>query len=122
MQEDKQYTDRTNVLHKEDIDMEQSTVIQGPHVRKLVTYDLMRHKPTDEDTGQEAHNWEEQLSGHKVEQVEDSHTTNQEMFADTQRQRANNTHKDTSSRYHHRSPFAGGAQFLLQESRAHLVE
>ncbi len=74
MQEDEQDTYRTDELYQEDIEMEYSDITQRTIVCKLVAHNLMRHKPTDEDAGEEAHNRQEQLSGNKIEEVKDCHT------------------------------------------------
>ena len=84
MQEDKQDTDGTDVLHQEDVEMEQRPVTQCPPVGKLIPHNLMRHEPADEDTGQEAHDGQEQLACHKVEQVEDRLAKHLYILADAQ--------------------------------------
>ena len=73
MQEDEQDTDWTDILHQEDVEMEQRDITQGAIVSELVAHKLMWNEPADEDTGQEAHNRQEQLARDKVEQVEDGH-------------------------------------------------
>ena len=50
--------------------MEQPYIIKCSHVGKFITHNLMRHKPPDQDTGQEANEWQQQLSRHKIEQTE----------------------------------------------------
>ena len=53
--------------------MKQSTIIERFQVCKLITDQLMRYKPTNEDTSQEANNRQEQLSSDKVKQIEQCH-------------------------------------------------
>ena len=73
MQEYEQDAERTHILHKEQVEMEQCHVAQRTPVSELIAHNLMRHEPADEDTGQEAHYRQEQLTSHKVEHVEDGH-------------------------------------------------
>ena len=69
MQEDKQDGQRTDILHQEDIEME-ITSTQRPPVGKLIVYQLMGSRPSDEDTGEESHDGQEYLAGDEVEPVE----------------------------------------------------
>lgn len=70
MQEYKQDADRTNVFHQEKIDMEQAAIIECSPVGEFVAHNLMWYKPTNQDTGQEAHDRQEQLTRDKVEEAE----------------------------------------------------
>ena len=56
MQKDKQYAQRADVLHQEEIDVEVVRYTQGTVVGELVVYQLMRYEPTNQDTSQEAYN------------------------------------------------------------------
>ena len=69
MQEDKQDTNRTDVLHQEEIDVEETRHPQCTIIRKLIMYQFVRHKPTNQDTCQEAHNGQEDLSRHEIEDI-----------------------------------------------------
>ena len=51
--------------------MEYMLIAQRAPVRKLILHNLMGYKPTDEDTGQEAHHGQEQLARHEIKQVEE---------------------------------------------------
>jgi hypothetical protein len=55
MEEDKENADRTYILHQKKIDMEERSIAQCPHIRKLISHILMRYEPAKEDTGKEAH-------------------------------------------------------------------
>ena len=71
MQEDEQNTNRTDIFHQEQIEVEESTVTKCSPVREFITDHLMRHKPTDKDTRQEAYDGKEQLSCGEIEEIED---------------------------------------------------
>ena len=68
MQENKQYRQRTDVLHQEQIQVEEPSAQRTP-VGKLLTHQLMRHKPSDKDTCQESDDRQEYLSRHEVKDV-----------------------------------------------------
>ena len=59
MQENKQNADRTYVLHKENVEVEQMAISQGAHISKLVAYYLMWYKPSYKDTCQESYDRQE---------------------------------------------------------------
>ena len=69
MEENKKYSQRADILHKEDVPMEEATW-QCPPVGEFVTHSLMRHSPANEYTGQEAHDRQEHLTRDKVKPVE----------------------------------------------------
>ena len=69
MQEDKEYSQRTHVLHKEQVEVEETSTQRAP-IGKLVVHHLMRHEPTNKDTSQEADNRQEYLTCYEVEPVE----------------------------------------------------
>ena len=71
MQEDKQYADGTYILHQEQINMEHRSIAQSTPVGELILHNFMRNKPTDEYTGEETHDGQEQLARYKVEEVEE---------------------------------------------------
>ena len=83
MQEDEQNTNRTDIFHQEQIEVEESIVTKCSPVREFITYHLMRHKPTDKDTREEAHDGQEELTSNEVEKVEKSLTEERKMFAYT---------------------------------------
>ena len=70
MEEDKQNAQRTDIFHQEDIKVEISADTQRATISKLIMYQLMRHKPAYQDTGQKTYDRQEDLSCHKVEDVE----------------------------------------------------
>ena len=70
MQEDKQDTERTDVLHQEEIDVEIARHTQCTIVCKLVVYQFMRYEPSDQDTCQETYHRQENLTCHEVEDIE----------------------------------------------------
>ena len=43
---------------------------QRAQVGKFIAHNLMGHKPTNEDAGEEAHDGQENLAGYEVEPVE----------------------------------------------------
>ena len=55
MQENKHDTDGAHIFHQEEIDMEQTAIIECSPVGEFVAHNLMWYKPTNQDTGQEAH-------------------------------------------------------------------
>ncbi len=69
MQKDKENGQRTDVLHEEDIEVEETSWQRSP-VGELVAYYLMRYEPTNKDAGQEAYDRQENLSGDEVKPVE----------------------------------------------------
>ena len=71
MEEDKQNTNRADVLHQEHIEMVHGDITQSAIVGKLLAHQLMRYEPTNEDTSEEAHNRQEQLTCDEVEKIED---------------------------------------------------
>lgn len=70
MQENEHDTDGAYVLHQEEVDMEQAAIIECSPVGEFVAHNLMWYKPTNQDTGQEAHDRQEQLTRDKVEEAE----------------------------------------------------
>ena len=70
MQENKHDTNGAHVFHQEKVNMEQAAIIECPPIGKFITHNLMRHKPSDKNTGQEAHDRQEQLSSNEVEKAE----------------------------------------------------
>ena len=85
MQEDKQDTDGADVLDEEEIDVEQSSVAERAPVGKLIFHNLVGCEPTDKDTSEEAHDGQEHLSCHKIEEIEDGLLKQHILFAYTQR-------------------------------------
>jgi hypothetical protein len=81
VEEYEKYADGADVLHKEEIDMKQSSVTQRAPVGELGTHNLMRHKPTDKDTREEAYDGQEELTSNEVEKVEKSLTEERKMLA-----------------------------------------
>ena len=71
MQEDEQDTDRTDILYQEQIEMEESRVAKRTPVCEFFTCNLMRYKPSDEDTRQESYDGKEQLSCGEIKEIED---------------------------------------------------
>ena len=59
--------------------MEESSVVECSPVGKLVAHHLMRHEPPYQDTGQEAHHRQEDLTRHKVEEVKQRLTKPRKM-------------------------------------------
>ena len=70
MQKDPQDANWTNILDQEDIHMEQTSYPQSAAIRKLIMYQPMRHKPSDQDTGQETDDRQKDLSRDEVEHIE----------------------------------------------------
>ncbi len=52
--------------------MEEASIAQCAHIRKLISYKLMGYKPTYKDTCEETYHWQEQLACNKVEQIKNS--------------------------------------------------
>ena len=61
MQENKQDTNGAHILHQEQINMEQSAIIKCSKIGELITHNLMRYEPTYKNTGEEAHDRQQQL-------------------------------------------------------------
>ena len=83
MEENEEYADGADVFHEEKINVEQPSIAQRSPVSEFGTHNLMRHKPTDEDTREEAHNRQEELAGDKIEKIEEGLTEERKMFAYT---------------------------------------
>ena len=101
--------------------MEKCPIAQCSHIRKLIFHNLMRHKPAKEDTSQEAHQWQEQLSRHEVESVEDGHAKQLDVAPGAHRKGANDTYYRTSHRYPYGCTLTSSTYLLLQECRTHLM-
>ena len=69
MQEDEEDADRTDILHQEQVKMEILSA-QGAPVGKLVTHNLMRNEPSNEDAGEESDDRQENLACYEVKPVE----------------------------------------------------
>ena len=90
MQENQEDGKRTDILHQEDEDMEETDIadtVQRPVIRKLLLYDMMGHIPADEDTGQETDDGQEYLTRDEVEPVEQRLAKDDQSIDGTQRQR-----------------------------------
>jgi hypothetical protein len=74
VKENKQDTDGAHVFNKEDIEVEHASISQSAHIGKLVANNLVWYIPSDKDTCQESDCWQEELSGNKIEHVEDGHS------------------------------------------------
>ena len=70
MQEDKEDTQRTDILHQENIQVEISANTQCATIGELIMNQLMGHEPANQNTGQESHDRQEYLSRHEVEDIE----------------------------------------------------
>jgi hypothetical protein len=68
VKEDKEYAKRTYILDKEEVQVEESATQSAP-VGELVEDHLMRHKPANEDAGEETDHRQEYLPRNKVKQV-----------------------------------------------------
>ena len=102
--------------------MEESHVTERSPIREFITYHLMRHKPADEDTRQEAYDWQEQLPGGEVEEVEHRHTEKQIIAPRPQRQGADGTEHHAHHRPDECCLFSADPHFLMQEGRRHLMQ
>ena len=80
MKEYKQNTDGAHVFYKENVEVEQSSVSQCPHICKLVANYLVWYIPSYKDTCQESNCRQEKLTSNKVEQVEDCHSKQLKAF------------------------------------------
>lgn len=70
MKENEQNTDRANKFYQKEVEMEHANVAQGTVVCKLVANNLMRHEPADENTSEETHDGQEQLTCYEVEEID----------------------------------------------------
>jgi hypothetical protein len=70
MQENKQDANRTNIFYQEQIEVEIPSDTQGATIGKLVVYQFMGDKPTNQNTSQESHDGQEYLSCHEIEDIE----------------------------------------------------
>ena len=100
MKEDEENTDGTDILHQEEVEMEDATVAQRAVVRKLIAHTLMGHKPSDKDAGEEAYDRQEQLSGNEVEEIEHRHAEELVVVPSPQRERTDDAHEDTADGHH----------------------
>ena len=83
MQENEENTDRTHILHLEEVEVEERRIAKRSLVGELVMYQLMGHKPADKDASEETYNRQEQLTCDKVKHVEDRHSKERQTSADT---------------------------------------
>ena len=54
--------------------MEETCIQERALVGELIANQLVRHKPANQDAGEEPHYRQEQLTGDEVEEVEQRHT------------------------------------------------
>lgn len=72
MQENQQDSQRTDILHQEEEDMKHTDIppaYQRPVIHKLMPHNMMRHKPSDENTSQKTDYRQEYLSRNEVKPV-----------------------------------------------------
>ena len=69
MEEDKQNTDRADILHQKEIEMEETSTKSSP-VGKLVAHYLVGYEPANEDAGEETYHRQENLARYEVKPVE----------------------------------------------------
>ena len=122
MQEDKQDSQRTDILDQENVQVEETST-QCPPVRELVAYCLMGHKPSDEDTGQEAYYWQEYLSRDEVEPVEQrlaKEASDRRQHPNDNEQNAPMMAVDTVTIM--AASFRVMCKLLLEEGRRHLMQ
>ena len=123
MQEDKQDTNRTDVLHQEEIHVEVTLHPQCPVIRKLVAYQLMRHEPANQYTRQETGHRQEYLSRHKVEYLKQRTTHEMQVAAHrTKRQGAESPDDTTGYSDDQSRHLTRDTELLLEERCAYLVE
>ena len=63
--------------------MEKCRITDGSLIGELVVHQLMGNKPANEDTGEEAHSRQEQLTRDKVKHIEDGHAKKRQFLANT---------------------------------------
>ena len=70
MQENPKDAERADVLHQEEVDVEEGAHTQRTTVGELIVHQLMRQEPAYQYTGEESRYRQEYLSRHKVEYSE----------------------------------------------------
>ena len=121
MEEYKQYGQRAHVFYQEDEQMEE-TATEGSPIGKLIVDNLMRNKPSDENTGKEAYNGKEYLTSNKVKPVEQRCAKQHQAVHCTQRQRAEGSNDGTGDGDYQGGRLARYMHFLMEEGRTDLVQ
>ena len=101
--------------------MEESSA-QLAAIGKLVAHHLVVDIPADEDTRQEAHHGQEDLTGDEIEQIEQRLAKICHSIDGPQRQRAEGSDNGSAHRHQQGGALAGGVQLFLEECRRDLVE
>ena len=123
MQKDKQDTQRTDILHQEDIQVEISAYTQRATIGELIMNQLMGHEPANQNTGQETHDWQENLSSHKVEDIKQCLLEEvQRRSRGAQRERTDDAHHTTRNRNDDGRSLTCDMKLLMKERCTHLVK
>ena len=102
--------------------MEESLVTECSPIRKLLPYHLMRHKPADKDTRQEAYDGKEQLTCGEVKEIEDCLAEEQLITPRPQRQGTDGTDNHTHHRHGECRLLTADPHLLMQEGRRYLMQ
>lgn len=119
--EDKQDADGADILHAEEIEMEE-TAFQRTPVIVFVANQLVGKEPTDKQTGEESADRQEQLSRDKVKQVEEAHAPYLQLVKTAERKGTEGTDDRTAEGDNKGCRTAGDMDFFVQECRAYLVK
>ena len=123
MQEDKEDTQRTDILHQENIQVEISANTQCATIGELIMNQLMGHEPANQNTGQETHDWQENLSSHKVEDIKQCLLEEvQRRSRGAQRERTDDAHHTTRNRNDDGRCLTGNAKLLVEKRGAYLMK
>ena len=123
MQKDKQDTQRTDILHQEDVQVEISAYTQRATIGELIMNQLMGHEPANQNTGQETNDWQENLSRHKVEDIKQCLLEEvQRRSRGTQRERTDDAHHTTRDRNDDGRCLTGNAKLLVEKRGAYLMK
>ena|SRR5574344_642358 len=121
MQEDNHDKCRTEILDGEEIDMEERTTESAP-IRKLVAHQLVRQIPSHHQTCEESAYGQEHLTSDKVEDVEQRLAKETHHLISSERQRTDGAKHTARYGDYQCRLLATDVQFLVEESRAHLMQ
>ena len=102
--------------------MEESHITERSPVCELFTYHLMRYKPADKNTRQEADDRKKQLTRGEVEEVEHGLAKEQLIAPRPQRQGTDSSKHHAHHRHEERRLLTTDPHLLMQEGRRYLMQ
>ena len=121
MEEHQQNGQGTDESHTEEIDAEERAADRPP-VGELIVHNLLGHIPADKQTGEQATDRQEYLSGDKIEDVEQRLAKELQPIPRPKRQRAESTYHSAGDSDNGGRLTTRYMQFLLEKRGAHLMQ